>query len=239
MKKSFAMFCITSVILLCCGGAFALDVFPSSSINGPTGVVRIPSADVLPYKNFNIGLNYGSNVVTKTTSFTYNMNLGTFQGMELGLVGATISDEAQLKEGVFINLKYGLATGSYDNPLYLAIGVENLASYDQTDVYMVATRYFKDGPKIHFGFMGDFPGDKFRPLGMLGAEVLFGDRVLCLTDMLAGETIFELNLGVKYYFSPALVFSITGLNVTYDETNPKDFKDPKSVLVGFSWTNPL
>jgi hypothetical protein len=238
MVKRFALVGLFFALIFQCAAA-ALDVFPSSSVNGSTGVVRMPSADVLPYKNFNVGFNYGTNVVTKKTNFMYNMNLGTFQGMELGLTGGTISDESKLREGVFINLKYGLATGTYDNPLYLAIGVENLASYTQADVYMVATRYFKDGPKIHFGFMGDFPGEKFRPLGMLGTEILFGERVLVMADMLAGETIFELNLGLRYYLSSTLVVSLTGLNVTYDEANPKESKDPKSVLFGFTWTNPL
>ncbi len=217
----------------------AVDLFPASDIVGSTGIARIPTADVLPYKNFTIGMDYGWNSIAKKALFFYKMNLGTFQGLELGITGGTSDTEDQIREGVFVNMKYGLSAGSYDNPLLLAIGVENLSSYHKTDVYMVATRYLKEGPKIHFGFMGDFPGDKFRPFGMLGIEFPFWDRFLLMTDMLAGETIFQLDAGLRYYLTPILVINMTGLNLTYNETSNREYKDPKSVLIGFTWTNPF
>ena len=230
---------VVAIVALSAGISFASDLFPGPNIVGTTGIVRIPTADVLPYKNFNIGMDYGSNSISKKGIFFYKMNLGTFQGLELGITGGSADNEDRLREGVFVNMKYSLSTGNYDNPLFLAIGVENLASYYKTDVYMVATRYLKEGPKLHFGFMGDFPGEKFRPFGMLGAELPFWDRFLFMTDLLAGETAFQLDVGLRYYVSPTFVVNISGLNVTYDETSNKEYKDPKSVLLGIAWTNPF
>lgn len=233
------------VLVLPAGELFAQAYFPSPSVNGPTGLVRMPSADVLPYRNLNIGFDYGTNSFTNKQMVYYKMNVGTFQGLELGIVGGTTDGtEGVPREGVFINMKYSLAAGGYDNPLLLAIGVENLSSYYQTDVYMVATRSLKDGPKIHFGFMGDFPGDKFRPLGMFGLELPFWENFVFMSDLMAGETIFQTDVGLRVYLSPTMVLNVTGLNITYDEStigdeDAKEYKDPKSVMIGLSMTNPF
>jgi hypothetical protein len=163
--------------------------------------------------------------------------------MELGCVGMD-NQNGMMQEGVFINMKYSLATDTSPYPLLLAIGVENLSSYNRSDVYMVATKYIPNGSRLHFGFLGDFPGDRFRPLGALGYDTpLFSDRVYFLTDMLAGEFIYELNLGFRWFLSDTFAINLSGINVLADnnrsiEDRLKD-KDPKAALIGFSWINPL
>jgi len=241
MNRKLYSICLFVVFMMALSAAAALgeDLFPAPGVNGATGIIRMPSADVLPYRNFNLGVDVGKNTITDDPVVYYKMNVGTFQGLELGIVGGTTNGEGTPREGVFINMKYSLTAGNHDNPLLLAIGVENLSSYTQTDVYMVATRYFGDGPKLHFGFMGDFPGEKFRPLGMAGIEIPFWERFLIMVDTLAGETIFQFDAGLRYYLSSTFVVNILGLNLTYDEADPKEFKDPKSILIGFAWTNPF
>jgi len=223
------------------------DLFPSPAITGSTGLLRMPSADVLPYKNFNIGVDYGVDSRTSDPILYYKMNLGTFQGLEMGIIGGTKENlsngesqsESKIKEGVFINLKYSLSTDNSSTPLLLAIGVENLSSYNDTDIYMVATRYLKEGPKIHFGFMGVFPGDKFTPLGMLGLDFPIGDSgILILGEIFAGETIFQFDVGTRIYFSPTLTANIIGLNVFQNEDNPTGINN-KCICAGFSWINPF
>ncbi|OGC41632.1 hypothetical protein A2548_04690 [candidate division WOR-1 bacterium RIFOXYD2_FULL_41_8] len=163
------------------------------------------------------------------------MNLGTFHGVELGIVGGTDIGTANLREGVFVNMKLSLSTGEGPNPLMLAIGVENLFSYTETDVYMVATKYMRQGPKLTFGFMADFPGQKFRPLGMAGIEAPIGETLFWGADLMAGESLFQLNLGAKLYVTPLFAVSVTGLNVL-DGTQTKD---TRTAYIGFSWANPL
>lgn len=213
---------------------------PAPEIDGPTGVVRMPSADVIPYKNFNVGMDYGTTVTsngsaTGEAAIFYKMNLGTFHGVELGIVGGTEKNSSKLREGVFVNMKLSLSTGDEPDPLLLALGVENLFSYTQTDVYMVATKYFQQGPKLSFGFMADFPDNKFRPMGIAGIDIGLGDTVFLLSDLQAGETIFQLNSGVKIYLTPTFSLNITGLNVLDGE----QAKDPRTALIGFSWANPF
>jgi hypothetical protein len=214
-------------------------VFPAPDINGPSGLVRIPSADVIPYKNFNVGLDYGAilsgGAGSPESVLYYKMNLGTFHGVELGIVGGTDRTTNKLREGVFVNMKLSLSTGDEPYPLLLALGVENLFSYTQTDVYMVATKYFKQGPKLTFGFMADFPNYKFRPLGVLGVDAAMGDNFFLVADLMAGETLFQVNGGVRFYFTPIFSLNLSGLNVL----DGGQVKDPRTVLIGFSWANPF
>lgn len=237
-SKSFWLVCI--LVCLPFFPAFADQVFPAPALSGPTGLVRIPSADIIPYKNFNVGLDYGSVMssngqVSSEGVVNYVMNLGAFHGLELGIVGGTDKTTNKLREGVFVNMKLSLSTGDEPDPLLLALGVENLFSYTQTDVYMVATKYFKVGPKLTFGFMADFPDYKFRPLGVLGVETGISNNLFLLADMMAGETLFQANGGVRFYFTPIFSLNISGLNLL----DGSQAKDQRTGLIGFSWANPF
>ncbi|MDI6732098.1 MAG: hypothetical protein QME05_05980 [Candidatus Margulisbacteria bacterium] len=235
--KLFFVFCILYLVS-CTGVAASPQVFPSPTIYGPTGLVRVPTADIVPYKNFNVGANFGTKVTTSSasvTSATYIMNLGAFNGLELGVVGGTEPNSTELREGVFVNSKLSLSSGDEPNPMLLAIGVENLFSRTQTDVYMVATKYFKQGFKLTFGFMGDFPDGRFRPLGMLGGDTNLGNNLYVAGDMLLGETLSQVNAGIKFYFNPIFSINAYGLNVLSSAVS----KDSRSLLLGFSWANPF
>lgn len=248
MKKANIGIFIFIFLLLAASRSFAqLTLFPGPALTGATGLIRMPTADVLPYKNFNVGVDYGVDSQTSDPVLYYKMNLGTFQGLEMGIVGGTkeyinggsSSGDSNLKEGVFINLKYSLSTDSSANPLLLAIGVENLSSYNDTDIYMVATKYLREGPKIHFGFLGVFPGDKFTPLGMLGLDFQIGESgILVISEIFAGETIFQVDIGTRLYFSPTLSANIMGLNVFQNEEDPQGITS-KAITAGFSWINPF
>ena len=232
---SFVIFNLSFVI--CSAASAAPTVFPSSALNGPSGLIRIPSADVIPYKNFNIGGAYGKTMpdggATGEATTYYMMNLGSFHGVELGIVGGTERNSSTVREGVFVNMKLALSTGDEPDPMLLAIGVENLFSFTQTDVYMVATKYFKQGPKLTFGFQGDFPANRFRPLGMAGIEFPIGDTLYLISDIIAGETLMQANAGLRFYLNPLLSFSVSGLNIF----NNADAKDDKAILAGFNWAN--
>lgn len=220
---------------------FAFLTVPTPTIIGSTGLVRMPSADVLPYKNINIGLEMGGNLLSDKSSFFYKMNLGTFQGLEIGFVGMD-NTQGMAREGVLINMKYSLLTDASPYPLLFAIGAENLASFNNTDVYMVCTKYFQGGPKFHFGFMGDFPGDnKFRPLGMLGFEMpLLFENLYWQLDAIGGEVVFEANTGIRWYVNESFTWHLNFVNFNSDVNTPvENYKDPKAILIGFSWINPL
>jgi hypothetical protein len=242
MNKRSLFLALGFFVLLLAGNSFAFpQIFPTPAVSGPSGVVRIPSADIIPYKNFNVGADLGANIVSgltpsSETTFYYKMNLGTFHGVEVGIVGGSDQGTSKIREGVFINMKLSLSTGEEPNPLLLAIGVENLFSYYRTDVYMVATKYFKQGPKLTFGFMGDFPGNnKFRPLGLAGIEIPVGDPFVIASDFMIGETLSQLNGGARLYFTPIFSLNFSVLNIL----NDPQAKDSRAALIGFSWANPF
>lgn len=242
IKKVIFLFVICSAFggsfVICPAGAYP-QVFPAPALNGPTGLIRLPSADVIPYKNFNLGADYGTTMASSGASAEsnvyYKMNLGTFHGVELGIVGGTEKNSNKLREGVFVNMKLSLSTGDEPYPLLLALGLENLFSYTQTDVYMVATKYFKQGPKLTFGFMADFPNNKFRPLGIAGVELPMADTFFLMSDLMAGESLFQVNAGLKFYFTPIFSLNISGLNIL----DGPQVKDSRAALIGFSWANPF
>jgi hypothetical protein len=243
MKKQLTLSFIFGFWILAFGFTQAVwaypAVLPATAVNGPTGLVRIPSADVLPYKNFNVGMDYGARWTTNSVStegvICYKMNLGSFHGVELGVVGGTEQTSGQLREGVYVNMKLSLSSGEEQYPMLLAIGVENLFSRTLTDVYMVATKYFKQGPKATFGFSADFPNNKFRPLGMAGVEFPLADTLFLLADGMIGESLSQLNAGARFYFTPIFAVSLSGLNVL----DGKQAKDARTALIGFTWANPF
>ena len=183
-------------------------------------------------------MDFGTSITAFSTSesaVSYKMNLGTFNGVELGIVGGTNRDNGEMREGVFVNAKLSLSSGEDSYPLLLAIGIENLFSFTQTDVYMVATKYFKQGPKVTFGFMADFPENRFRPLGLLGAEFALGETLFIAGDAMMGETLSQVNAGAKFYFTPIFSLNFYALNLL----ESTEYKDPRSALLGFSWANPF
>ncbi|MFC1495987.1 hypothetical protein ACFL52_01070 [Candidatus Margulisiibacteriota bacterium] len=230
-------FCVLSV------GSVSAYSFPMPTMNGSSGLARIPDATVIPYKNWNLSLDYGTKYVAggnpeNVPSMYYKANLGTFQNFELGLVGGYNNAGTDIREGVFINLKYSPNIGDGTDPLLLAIGVENLSSKTQTGLYMVATKPFRQGPKLSFGFLADFPGNRFRPLGMAGLDIPVGTLSI-LMDLFAGETVFQFNAGLRYFLFPTFALELRGVNILGDTNNAQAAKDPKQILIGFSWANPF
>ena len=241
---------IVSVIvlnILLVSASFALMQTPS--IVGGIGLIRMPSADVLPPQNISIGVDYNvDNTAVGTSSasvaqkgiFSYKIDLGTFlgkdKGLELGIVGKTDKETNKLKEGVFVNIKYSLSSDDIFETLHLAIGLENLASKDDADAYMVASKYFPDGPGIHFGTMFDFPNSKFRPLGMFGITFPIGGKDLtALGEAFAGESVLQVNAGIKLNLQKTFSLLIRGVNLT----NSPNSKDPQSYYAGISFKNPF
>jgi len=239
MKRTLLL--VLALLLSCFSSAHAY--FPFTSLAGASGLTRIPDANVLPYKNWDFAVDYGAlyanNGNQQQPAFYYKANLGSFHNFEMGLVGGLDSAGQQLRDGVYINMKYAPSIGDGSDPLLLAIGVENLASKTQTGVYMVATKPLAQGPSLSFGFLADFPGNKFRPLGMLGIDIPIGTLSL-LADMFAGENLSQFNAGLRYRVIPTFAFEARAINILGDNQTPaQNLKDPKQLLIGFSWINPF
>jgi len=223
---------------------FAAFASTTSTITGPIGLIRMPSADTIGDNSYNLAVDYAANFITgtgtlaSTGTWSYKMNLGTSKNLELGLIGQTDSGTNQIKDGVYVNLKYALSNDDSRYPLKLAIGAENLASSNEADTYIVASKYFKGGAVAHFGAMFDFPKNSFRPLGMAGLEYPLGGQMSNLTligEVFGGESLFQINAGIRLVLYPNINISVNGLNLT---KNPVS-KNSQSITAGICWKNPF
>ncbi len=213
------------------------------SITGATGLIRMPVADVLGQKEYTIGFDYGTDNSVAGTSraiYSYKVTMGSMlgygKGLEFGFLGHNDTASDRIKEGVLINMKYSLSSDNAPDALHLAIGVENLSSYTETDVYMVASKYFKGGAGIHFGALFDFPNAKFRSSGMLGLTMPLGqDNIVLMGEVFAGETLFEANAGAKLMINKQLGLILRAFNVS----NSATAKTSQSFMGGISLQNPL
>jgi hypothetical protein len=227
--------------------ASSMAALKTPSLSGATGLIRMPTGDILGSRDFNFGLEYyfdNSSASAATTvndlngTWSYKVNVGAWSnktnGMELGFVGWTEKNTSQFKEGVFINMKYSLSSSEDPDALHLAIGIENLTSRSETDTYMVATKYWRSGAGLHFGAMFDFPNGKFRPLGMLGLGLPIGTPSFNLmSEVFAGESLFQLDAGLRYSFNSHFSLLVRALNLT----DNAQAKDSKSFSMGFSAAN--
>lgn len=230
--------------------AQSFAAFQMTTINGSTGLVKMPTAKVLSPRDWNIAVDYVfdnpqnpsiTSISDLIGNWVYKMNVGADMGhnngLELGFVGRTEKVTNRFKEGVFINLKYALNSSDDPDDLSLAIGVENLTSSSESDAYMVASKYWKNGLGLHFGAMFDFPSNnKFRPLGMVGTNFPLGDKHLnVMGELFAGESVFQVNAGVSYSFSKAFSIVARGVNVT----NNPSAKDAQYYSAGFCIVSPF
>lgn len=198
------------------------------TISGTTGLVKMPTADGLKFKEFNVGLDYLSSATsTGNGQILYKANLGTLEGFELGFIGQS------QQEGVFINLKYYLTSGLEEDPLLMAIGLNNLSSFNQTEFYMVASKLFGGGFSMHVGFMADLQGQNADTSLMLGTEYYFNETMSVAIDTIGNQQVYAPNIGLRFRTSPNLIFTIQGTDL-FRKINGTD---ASQTVIGLVWTD--
>jgi len=173
------------------------------TVNGPSGLIEMPTADSVRYKEVNFGFDYNFGETTpgkSGTTYSYKFNLGSFKGWELGLIGGTVPTE-----GVFINAKYYLMSDNERYPTAIAVGIEKIGSKSNTSAYMVASKRFEGGFSAHFGFRANF-NSQLDAAAMLGAEFMVDDRFSFLADVNGENRVYSVNIGLRYYFDPDVAF---------------------------------
>jgi hypothetical protein len=189
-------------ILFCAGSAMA-----APTLNGPTGLIVVPTAESLQYKEMNVGLDY--KLSSGSQQHFFKFNFGEFKGVELGVVGGSVPTE-----GVFVNAKYYLMSDNTRFPLSIAIGAENLGAKNSTGVYMVASKKFQGGISGHFGFYAGFEeGADLDPSVMGGGEWILDNRISLLADVIGKRRKYTLNTGLRFAIYPDLQFRASILDV--------------------------
>ena len=175
-------------------------LFASPTIYGPTGLIEMPSAESISYKQVNVAFDYSlanssdDQADTAEPQFFYKFNLGSFENWELGILGGSFLDE-----GVFVNMKYFLMSNQEENPLSIAAGVERLGSKDDLATYLVTSKRFNGGLHGHFGFKA-YLQDSLFASAMLGVEYFSDEKIAFLADV-TGERSekYVLNAGTKIF----------------------------------------
>lgn len=159
------------------------------NIFGPTGVLRTPSADVLPFRAYNVFF-YGADAF-----LTYGVNFGLTSALE---VGGSIFDPDRGRSKGLINAKYRFTRDTLTTPA-IAVGVQDLADSIDQSVYLAVSKGFGTvalggrkglGLRATAGFGTGFFDDTFFG----SAELFFTDR-LTLMGEYDGR---DLNFGASF-----------------------------------------
>ena len=208
MKKLFLFVFIVSAPFI---------TMASPTINGPTGLVSMPTAESLKYKEFNIAYDqlFGSADSTRDEWF-YKLNLGTFKNWEIGVVGGKVPTE-----GMYLNVKYYLLSDDAELPLAIAIGAENLSSTEKTDVYMVASKKLREDFGLHLGFKAIFDDTEVKPTVMAGINYMVSEQLEILGDINGDGETYLGNVGARYYINPN--FSVRTYIIDVGDSNGTQF----------------
>ncbi len=163
------------------------------SMEGTNGLIHMPVAVSVKYKEFDIGANFQNSQTVKAGQ--YFANLGVFEGLELGIIGSS------QKEGVFINLKYYVLSDKSEYPLALATGVTGLSSYTNTNLFMVLSKSFPNKLSGHFGFRSNLNSPTIKADVMFGLEVKMSETLNFISDIIGSDNTWNLSTGLRIKLS--------------------------------------
>jgi hypothetical protein len=182
---------ISCVLLL-----VAAPVSAAPSINGSTGLIDIPSADVLREGEFSLGYYHLKDGGVGI------LNANVAPNLELGVAGFRY-DRQDNKN--YVNAKFSLAPETVFTP-GLAIGIEDIGNTDKRSVYAVASKALPFGFRMHLGtgsgrYNGVFAGleKTLNPV-----RVITGNNTFPATTLIAEYDGKHMNYGARMSITPGL-----------------------------------
>ncbi|HML34105.1 YjbH domain-containing protein [Sporomusa sphaeroides] len=191
MKKTILA---AAVVLLAAAPAYA-----APSINGSTGLINTPTADVLQAGQFSLGYYH----LKEGGVGTLNLNLA--KNLELGVAGFRYDSDSGRDNDTLFNLKYGLLSETVLTP-GLAVGVEDIGNDDKRTHYAAASKGLPLGFRIHAG-VGDGRYDGVfaaieKTISPVGA--LTGNNIFPATTLIAEWDGDRMNYGARMSIVPGL-----------------------------------
>jgi hypothetical protein len=182
-----------TIFALCLGTA---TVSAAPSVNGSTGLINTPTADVLHEDDFSLGYYH----LKDGGVGVFNTNLT--KGLEVGVAGFRYDDK---DNKTMLNAKYSLIPEKVLIP-GLAIGVEDATNEKDRSLYAVASKGLPFGFRIHVGagngrYDGVFAGieKQLSPLGLVT-----GNNVFPATSLIAEYDGKDMNYGARISVVPGL-----------------------------------
>ncbi|WP_425058599.1 hypothetical protein SCACP_32570 [Sporomusa carbonis] len=177
----------------------AAPVYAAPSINGSTGLINTPSADVLQEGQFSLGYHH----LKDGGVGTFNMNLTG--KLEIGVAGFRYDSDSNRDNHTYLNAKYGLLPETVLTP-GLAIGVEDAANLDKRTYYAAASKALPFGFRIHAGVgNGRYDGvfasleKTINPVG-----IITGNNAFPATTFIAEWDGDRMNYGARMSIVPGL-----------------------------------
>ncbi|MDT8903789.1 YjbH domain-containing protein [Anaeroselena agilis] len=167
------------------------------SVNGATGQINNPSADVLQEGQFSAGYYH------LKTGGVGVINLSLLPNLELGVAGFRHDDVSANK--TYVNAKLGLLPETILTP-GVAVGVEDIAGERSRSYYAVASKALPLGFRIHAGVgNGRFDGT-FAALEKTinPVSVLTGNNTFPATTLIAEFDGRRMNYGARVSIIPGL-----------------------------------
>ena len=194
----------------------------ASSLLGPTGLVVIPTADVLGMTQVTVGLTQVWGDAQEDETVVY-ANIGLLPKLE---VGFTHEDAQDAETETILNAKVRLL-GPLPGKLTLAGGVMDFTDQIDRTLYVVASHTLGAGlltefgqvtsPQVHVGIGGG------RFDGLFAGLSTTVDRRLTLMAEYDGE---DINLGARLPVAPQLEASVAALNGLDDLALGIQFSSP-------------
>ncbi len=175
----------------------AATVFAAPSVNGSTGLINNPTADVLREGQFSLGYYH----LEEGGSGSFNFNLA--KNLEVGVTGFRYDDSKSNR--TFFNAKWGMLPETVITP-GLAIGVEDIANETDRTFYVAASKALPLGFRIHAGVgNGRYDGlfaaveKTINPI-----SVLTGNNAFPATTLIAEYDGKNMNYGARLSIIPGL-----------------------------------
>lgn len=181
---------------VCAAFMVAAPVAAAPSVNGSTGLINTPSADVLREGQFSLGY-YNTR---EGGVGVFNTNVAP--NLEIGVAGFRYDNQSNKN---YLNAKFGLLPETVLSP-GLAIGVEDAADKTDRSYYAVASKGLPLGFRIHAGvgsgrYDGFFAGVEktINPV-----SVLTGNSAFPATTLIAEYDGRDMNYGARMSIIPGL-----------------------------------
>jgi hypothetical protein len=171
-------------------------VFAAPSVNGSTGLINNPSADVLREGEFSLGYYH----LKEGGVGIFNTNV--LPKLELGVAGFRYDGQDNKN---YVNAKFSVVPETVLSP-GLALGVEDIAGEEKRSAYAVASKALPLGFRIHAGvgdgrFNGVFAGIEktINPV-----SIITGNNVFPATTLIAEYDGKNMNYGARMSIVPGL-----------------------------------
>jgi len=217
-KSGFRCVMVMVAVLSLLGG----PALAAPSFLGYTGLMRVPTADALDQKDYNLAA-FALNLEEGGDSNVYAANLGVAQGLEVGF--ARVKPEEGSGE-TYLNAKYRFSAETAAHPA-VAAGVADFTDEIDTTVYVVMSKAFGHGyqtslgeitsPRFHVGVGGGMLSGVFG-----GVTAVVGDRLMLMVEY----DTDDVNIGARLALSTEIRadvgfldgFDDVGIGLSYNKS---------------------